>query len=165
MVCRKIEKTAGLLIALFIVTSALIYVPEWDTVGIARNCHILQRLGYSFFHTSLVHAAVNAWCLLSILFLYEVSWRRIGCAYVIAITVPGFVLSAVPTVGLSALCFALMGSIAFQVRRKLYYNGCMALYIAIGMVLPSVNGWIHLYCYLAGLLVGFLNMPVPCRRK
>ena len=161
---KEIEKTAGLLIALYILTSAIIYVPDWNVVGVARGCDILQRLGYSFFHASLIHAAVNAWCFISILFLYEITWRQMTVAYIIAVAVPEFVLSSVPTVGLSALCFALLGSIALEVKRKLYYNGCMALYIALGFLFPLVNGWLHLYSYVAGLFVGLLNMPIPCRR-
>lgn len=165
MVCRTIEKTAGLLIAFLILILAMIYVPDWESVGVSCECGILQRLSYSFFHASFIHAVVNIWCFLSILFLYEVTWWRLATAFMIAIAVPGFVLSSVPTVGLSAVCFALLGSIAFQVKRKLYYNGCMALYIALGFFFPLVNGWLHLYSYVAGLFVGFLNMPIPCRRK
>lgn len=165
MVCGKIEKTAGLLIVFYVLTSAMIYVPNWDIVGVSRGCNILQRLGYSFFHASFIHAAINAWCFISILFLYEITWRRMAVAYIIAVAVPEFVLSTIPTVGLSAVCFALFGSIAFQVKRKLYYNGCMALYIALGFLFPLVNGWLHLYSYVAGLFVGFINMPIQCRRK
>lgn len=162
--CRVIEKTAALFIAVFIIAASFIYVPDWNVVGVARGCGILQRLGYSFFHASFVHAALNAWCFISVLFLYEITWPRLAVAYVIAVAVPEFILSSVPTVGLSAVCFALLGSLAFQVKRKLYYNGCIALYIVLGFLFPLVNGWLHLYSYVAGLLVGFLNMPIPCRK-
>lgn len=165
MVCGKIEKATGLLIVVFILLSSLIYVPDWSVVGVSNGCDILQRLGYSFFHASFLHGAVNAWCFISILFIYDVLWGRLIAAYLIAVAAPDFVLSSTPTVGLSAVCFALLGSIAFQVKRKLYYNGCMALYIAVGFLFPLVNGWLHLYSYVAGLIVGFLNMPIPCRRK
>ena len=164
MVCGKIEKTAGLLIAVYALVSALIYVPDWNLVGVTANCGILQRLGYSFFHASIFHALINAWCFISILFIYDITWWRIAVAYLIAVAAPDVVLSSTPTVGLSAVCFALLGSIAFMVKRKLYYNGCMALYIALGFMFPLVNGWLHIYSYVAGLLVGFLNMPIPCRR-
>lgn len=163
--CKEIEKTVGLLIAAYVIASALIYVPDWNVVGATADCGILQRLGYSFFHASLLHAAINAWCFISILFIYDVTWWRIAVAYLIAVSAPDVVLSSTPTVGLSAVCFALLGSIAFQVKRKLYYNGCMALYIVLGFLFPLVNGWLHLYSYVAGLLVGSLNMPIPCRRK
>lgn len=165
MVRGKIEKTSGLLITAAILLSAMVYVPDWSVVGVSKDCDILQRIGYSIFHASFIHAAVNAWCFVSILFLYEVSWCKMFLAYVIAVAVPDFVLSTTPTVGLSAVCFALLGMVAFQVKRKLYYNGCMALYIALGFLFPLVNGWLHLYSYVAGLLVGFLNMPIPCRKR
>lgn len=165
MVRGKIEKTTGLLIAAAILLSAMIYVPDWYIVGVSKGCDILQRIGYSVFHASFIHAAVNAWCFVSILFLYDVSWWKMSLAYVIAVAVPDCVLSTTPTVGLSAVCFALLGMVAFEVKRKLYYNGCMALYIALGFLFPLVNGWLHLYSYVAGLLVGFLNMPIPCRKR
>ena len=165
MVRRKGEKISGLLIAAAVLLSALIYVPDWSIVGVFNGCDILQRFGYSFFHTSFIHAAVNAWCFLSVLFLHNITWRRLLAAFAIAVAVPDFVLSDIPTVGLSAVCFALLGSIAFQVERKLYYNGCMAIYIALGFLFPLVNGWLHLYSYVAGLLVGFLNMPIPCGKR
>lgn len=165
MVRGKIEKTAGLLIAAYVLASTLIYAPDWDVVGATANCGILQRLGYSFFHASLLHATINAWCFLSILFLYNVTWWHMSVAYAIAAAAPDFILSTTPTVGLSAVCFAMLGMIAFQVKRKTYYHGCMALYIAIGFIFPLVNGWLHFYSYVAGLLVGFLNMPIPCGRK
>lgn len=165
MVRQTIEKTTGLIIAAAILMSALICVPDWYAVGVFRGCNILQRLGFSFFHASLLHAAVNAWCFLSILFIHNVSWARMIVAFIIAVVAPDLVLSDVPTVGLSAVCFALLGSIAFEVGRKIYYNGCMALYIFLGFLFPNVNGWLHLYSYLAGLLVGLLVMPIPCRRR
>lgn len=165
MVCGKIEKTTGLLIVAYILLSSMIYVPDWSVVGVSIGCDFLQRIGYSFFHASFLHAAINAWCFVSILFLYKVTWLRIIVAYAIAVSVPDFVLSSTPTVGLSAVCFVLLGSITFQVKRKLYYNVCMALYIAIGFLFPLVNGWLHLYSYVAGLIVGFINMPIPCRKK
>lgn len=149
----------------YVIASALIYVPDWNAVGVTAGCGMLQRFGYSFFHASLLHAAINAWCFISILFLYDVTWLYMIIAYIIAVVAPNFVLSSSPTVGLSAVCFALLGMIAFRVQRKIYYNGCMALYIALGFLFPLVNGWLHLYSYVAGLFVGFLNMPIPCKRK
>lgn len=164
MVCSKIEKAVGLLIALYIVISAMLYSPDWNAVGVSRGCDFSQRLSYSFFHASFFHAALNAWCFISILFLYDVPWTRLLAAFFIAVAAPDFALSSVPTVGLSAVCFALLGTLAFQVKRKLYYNSWMAVYISLGFLFPLVNGWIHLYCYLAGLCVGLLIFPIPCRR-
>lgn len=165
MVQRKIEKTTGLLISCVVVFASLIFVPDWNMVGVSMRCGLLQRLGYSLFHASIPHALINAWCFISIIFLYEVKIWQLIIAYLIAVCVPDFTLSITPTVGLSAVCFALYGMILFQVKRKVYYNACMAAYILVGFIFTQVNGWIHLYTYVAGLLVGFLTMPIPCRKK
>lgn len=164
MVRSTFQTSAALLIPISILALAVIYSPDWSAVGICRGCGLSQRFAYSFFHASFIHAALNAWCFLSILFVYSVSLLRIAVAYLIAVAAPDFVLSSVPTVGLSALCFALLGSIAFQVRRRLYYNACMALYIALGFLFPLVNAWLHLYSYVAGLIVGLLTIPLPCSK-
>lgn len=165
MVRRKIEKTTALLIAGYIIVSSLFFVPDWNMVGLSYGCGIMHRIGYSFFHVSFLHALLNAWCLLSLLFIYDLSFWQIVSAYFIAAAAPDFVISPTPTVGLSGLCFALLGMIAFRVERKIYYNACMALYVAVGFLFPLVNGWLHLYSYVAGLLVGFFNMPIQCKSK
>ena len=90
-------------------------------------------------------------------------------AYVIAVTVPvdtlgSFINIASPTVGLSAVVFVLFGSISFEVVRKWYYQGWMLLYLVVGFLFPNTNAWLHLYCYLAGLLVALLNKPVKSRQ-
>lgn len=165
MVFGKIEKTSGLLISISAVVASLIFVPDWTFVGVWSGCGIVQRLCYSLFHASLLHAVLNAWCFLSVVFLYKIKMWQLIIAYTIAVSVPDFVLLTIPTVGLSAVCFALFGIIAFQVKRKIYYNVYMAAYITIGLIFPQVNGWLHLYSYVAGLLVGFLTMPIPCRKR
>ena len=120
---------------------------------------------YPFFHASFLHAAVNVWCLLSIVFIHDVSLWRLLAAYVAAVLVPGFLLSDVPTVGLSCVCYFLLGSLLFEVERKMWFLFCMAIYIAVGFLLPSVNALVHLYGYLAGLMVGMLNAPLSCFRR
>lgn len=165
MYCGKIEKTIGLFISIIAVITSLIFVPDWNVVGVYVRCGLLQRLGYSLFHASLFHAVINAWCFLSIIFLYAVKAWQLIVAYLIAVSVPDFALSLTPTVGLSSVCFALFGMILFQVKRKVYYNVCMASYILFGFIFTQVNGWLHLYSYVAGLLVGLLNMPIQCPKK
>lgn len=165
MVRQKEAKNAALLTAVVIILMSFTYVPDWSVVGIAGGCPLAARLVYSFFHASPVHAVVNAWCLLCIVFIYDVSIWRLLTAYIVAVVVPGFLLSDMPTVGLSCVCYFLLGSLIFEVKRKLYFMSCMALYIAVGFLFPSVNAVIHVYGYLAGLLVGLLNAPVSCFRR
>lgn len=183
MVRGKKAKTAALVhVAVCIVVSAIVpyALPHGlYAVGICKDCSVLARLAYSFFHVSLMHALVNGWCLLSIVFVYDVTLYSLAIAYITAVTFPIDTLSdimpcalpqGVPTVGLSAVCFSLLGQIAFQVKRKLYYQVWVLSFVAIGFILPPLcsvcgytiaapNNILHLYCYVVGLLVGFLNSP------
>lgn len=166
-------KLAALLTALVILVVSLACIPGWSpgfmpylgNVGVACGSPLSARLLYSFFHASPLHAIVNVWCLLSIVFIYDVSVFRLLTAYVVAVLAPCFLLSDVPTVGLSCVCWFLLGSLIFQVRRKIWFLSCMALYLAVGFLFPSVNALIHIYGYLAGLLVGLLNAPLSCFRR
>lgn len=181
MVRGKETKNAALMLTATCITvyvlSALGGFPV-EKVGICKDCSVLARLAYSFFHASLLHALINCWCLLSIAFVYDLPINRLFVAYIIAVTFPvntigsvfGGLPVEVPTVGLSAVCFALLGMASFQVRRKLYYHSFLLSFIALGFLIPllgaryglpvaSPNNILHLYCYVAGLLVGFLNSP------
>ncbi len=174
MVRRKETKTTALVLtAVCTILSAVQYVSAWPQlheVGICRDCSFLARLSYSFFHANIIHTLINCWCLLSVVFVYDVTPCYILLAYGIAVTTP-VNYSDTPTVGLSAVCFALLGMIMFQVRRKFVYNTWVLSFILAGYALPhlcslcgcyiaSPNNMLHLYCYVVGLLVGFLNSPV-----
>lgn len=165
MVRRQKEKTLTLAFAVAVLMLAAFCHPAPDTVGIHIHCGIVQRLVYSFFHASIVHTLLNVWCLLSVVFIYNVRLSHLALAFLIAVLTPSCVLSDTPTVGLSALCFALLGLIIPQVKDKIYYNTTIAAMIAVGFFFPGINGAIHLYSYVAGLLVGLINTPIPCKRK
>lgn len=162
---RNISKSISLVVAVTILAGTLVYVPDWSVVGVFRDCPLIARFGYSFFHSSVLHAFVNAWCLLGIVFLYDVSPWRLLSAYIIAVFVPDIALSDIPTVGLSCICYTLLGSLSFEVRRKMYFQLCMILYIAVGFLFSTVNVAIHVYGYAAGLIVGLLNLTLSCLRK
>jgi len=181
MVRRKKTKTTTLILT---VICLLLSAVQWAArfpladVAIYKGCPIFARLTYSFFHASMPHALINCWCLLSIVFIYDISISSLIIAYITAVTFPidttssvfgGFVAD-VPTVGLSAVCFSLLGQIAFQVKHKRLFHTWVLSFIAIGFTLPPIcsvcgyaiatpNNTIHIYCYVAGLLVGFLNSP------
>lgn len=157
-------KTLALILAVVILAVSVTVHPQWTEIGISKNCNLQARLIYPFFHASFIHAFVNVWCLLGIVFLYDISFWRLLTAYIVAIFVPETLLSDIPTVGLSCVCYTLLGSLIFEVKRKLYFLLSMAVYIAVGFLFPAINASIHVYGYLAGLLVGLLNAPISCFR-
>ncbi len=130
---------------------------------ISRGEPFANRFLYHFYHTSFLHYAMNVWCLVSAVFAFDLAVSDLTAAYIIASFVP--VVWSSPTIGLSGICFALLGRCSFLVRRKLHYHYFMALFIIVGLITPKVNGFIHLYCYVAGILYGLLIHPIKWQTK
>lgn len=168
---KKMGKITSLVIAVIVCGLSWQNVQDWSAVGIYSGCGIAGRLLYHFFHANLLHAIINAWCLLSVVFIYNVSFGRLLLAYVIAAMLPIDTLQALigglntPTVGLSGMVFVLFGAISFEVGRKWYYQAWMVFYLAIGFLFPNTNAWVHLYCYMAGFAVALLNKPIKITRN
>lgn len=160
MVKKKAAKATSLLVSILMFCFSLQDIVDWSAVGIFTGCRLGCRFSYPFYHVGVLHALLNAWCLLSVVFIYDISLLRLCFAYIIAVLVPSFCLSNIPTVGLSGIVFALFGSISFEVERKVYYQLWMIVYLIIGFLFPNTNAWVHLYSYLAGCMVALLNKPV-----
>ena len=171
MAKREAEKTTALVYVAVIFILAVVHAvtewPELTQVAVCEDCSLFARMAYPLFHSSLLHAILNAWCLLSIVFIYDVSWLYLITAYLIAVSCPALV-SCSPTVGASGICFALLGMISFQTLRRFFFHGWMAMIIASGFVMPYLasrlfglnvaqpNNWLHIWCYLIGLIAGYL---------
>lgn len=162
---KRIALALSVLILIIPLFSFLVpgLIPPPARFGIACCPSPLARLSYPFFHASIFHAALNAWCLLSVVFLYDISFPRLLAALIAGAAVPDCCLSSTPTVGLSCLCFFLLASITPRVPRKRYYSASLLFYIAIGFLFPSVNPLIHLYGYFAGLAFGLISTILPHR--
>lgn len=157
---KKTTKVAALLISIMVLCLTFQNISDWSAVGIHIGCGFKQRLLYSFCHVNLIHAMLNAWCMLSIVFIYDIKIFRFLYAYIIAAAVPSFCLSEIPTVGLSGVVFVLFGSISFEVGKKAYYQLWMLAYLIAGFFFPNTNAWIHIYCYLAGCVLALFNKPI-----
>lgn len=163
----KVEKPASLCLAMSVTFITLFCTPEWEAVGLYRGCSMIGRCVYHIFHASIWHALLNLWCFLSIVFIYHVRWLRIIAAYIMAASVPSLLLSDTPVVGLSAVCYALLGLHFSSVSsgRRIPYLIHIALYLCVGFILPAVSGFVHLYCFVFGLLMALLNTPYRCSVK
>lgn len=151
--------------AMLLLTSILCS-PDFGRVGLYDGCTIIGRLAYPFFHANVFHAVINVYCLLSIVFLYETSLFRLLVAYLIAVSVPVGMLNSwvggfcVPSVGLSGVLFVLLGTHSCSVQRKLYYQAYMLSFIMIGFFIKNMNAVLHLYCYVVGVVVSFVERQV-----
>ena len=170
METRKVEKIASLVIAVLVMVLSFYKTDLWEDVGIYAGCGLSGRFLYSFFHANFLHAALNVWCFLSVMFIYDVSIWRLLLAFAVASSFPVNMLHSLtggfmtPTVGLSAVVFFLFASISFEVVRKWYYQGWMLFYLVIGFIFPNTNAVLHLYCYLCGFLYALLNKPIKISR-
>lgn len=204
MVRRKKAKTASLVLVAACLTVSLVQIivatvpcafplgfatvsvasaSGLSSVAISAGCPLLPRLLYSFFHASLLHCLVNSWCLLSVVFYYDLPLSSLLLAYITAATFPvdtictvlGGSAAEIPTIGLSGICFSLLAQASFHARRKLYFHLYIAFFLLLSTAFPylcSVCGYaiatpntpLHIYCYVAGLIVGFLNSPAPWQR-
>lgn len=170
MAQETLSRATSLALAATIIIINLLSDADGEAVGIMQGVSLFNRITYSFFHASFLHAFMNVWCLLSIVFIYPISIWSLIVAFGIAASFPVDTLCGIspifcftiPTIGLSGVCFALMGRISFMVSRKWYYQGWLIFYLILGFLFPNTNGWLHLYCYLMGMLVGFLNKPLKC---
>lgn len=163
MVQETLSRAAALTLAAIVMFIYVFIDIAPEDVGIMQGVTFSNRLTYSFFHASFLHALINVWCLLSVVFMYPISIWSLLMAFAVAISFPIDVVSVtMPTIGLSGVCFALMGRISFMVRRKWYYQAWLWFYILLGFLFPNTNGWLHLYCYLMGALIGFFNKPLRC---
>lgn len=161
MVQKKKTKIFALILASVIALLSLpdipafLNIPSISTIGITANPHILSRILFHFFHASPVHAVINLWCILSAFFLCGLSIPRFFAAWIIAAAAPSCCLSDIPTLGLSAICFAAWGILTPSVPKKLDFILPAIIYIAIGFFFPQVNALIHLYSFTAGIIFGY----------
>lgn len=165
---RKVEKASSLWLSLILICIAVaLGHTDWHSVGLYAGGPWWGRFSYEFFHANLLHAALNCWCLLSVVFLYEVRWPRLLLAFAVAASVPAgalsgyFVSLCTPSIGLSGMVYALFGLLSFDVRRRWYYQGCMVMYLTLGFFLPNSSAVVHLWCYA----LGFLCAAVRCLYK
>lgn len=146
------------------VASALV-CPSWRHVGLYAHCPLLNRLVYPFFHAGLLHAALNVWCLLIVVFYYGTRLPFLALAWLAAASVPSLFVGPSPVVGISGIVFFLFGTLSCFVARKAYWQKWMAFYLVCGFLLPKVSGAVHLWCYAWGTLVSLLCALAERRRN
>jgi hypothetical protein len=140
--------------------------PEITAISLHPGGGIASRFSYPFFHTSFLHAMMNCWCLISIVFIYDVSLISLIAGYATAITYPVGLLSQLYsephfTIGFSGVCYYLLGRVSLNVKEKAYWQICICTTILIGFIFPhTIDVWLHVYCYMFGLIGAFLNKKV-----
>lgn len=121
-------------------------------VGFYSDCPLWNHIAYSFSHANIFHLAVN----LIVLWSIKNKMQTIP-ALIIAIVasyLPMYVSS--PTVGLSGFLFAVFGLMWGKTGRLLDAVKKVMPFIIITMLIPNMNGLLHLYTFGIGFMTGFL---------
>ena len=160
MVRAKEAKISALVYVAAAIAICFFDVPL-EKVGICKGCALGPRLLHPFFHASFLHAIVNGWVLLSLVFIFDTTFIELLLAYVAAVTVPVSLLGiTIPTVGASGAIYFLCGYHSWRNRNKWKWHAWWAFFIGIGFFFPASNALLHLWCYAVGVAVGFLNTPL-----
>ena len=76
--------TAGKWLALSVSVAVLLLSFAGPVAGVYVGCPWWNRLAYPFIHASFLHAFCNAWCLLSLVFYYNLHWWKVAASFAIA---------------------------------------------------------------------------------
>lgn len=128
-----------------------------ENFGLRSGCSWAERLLYPFLHANIFHALANIY-VLELCRRAEPLLFVLPCSYLIAVSYP--LAGAAPVIGLSGIVYACMGHISARVRRKPRFHLIVAAYILLGLFFPSVAVWLHAYCYVLGIVHGYITQPL-----
>lgn len=138
--------------AVLTILSILMFPYSSTGAGFSSDSGLIPHLAYPFIHANVWHMACNLFVLWGIR-------NRLDTipAYIIAVAMSWMPMWVdKPTTGMSGLLFAMFGIMWGRTGMawKCVKTGLPV--ILTMMLIPNVNGMLHLYCYAAGFTVGFL---------
>ncbi len=169
MPSRSFAKATSLvvsLVTLLLSVAGAIGLLSFDGVGILPGGPLWCRLVHPFVHAGVLHALLNVYVFLQLVFFFPVRLRHLLLAYVVSCSCPemlalwspsllhGLFLHGSCVAGLSGVVFFLLGLVTVHVARPLRF--CMVLlgWQFFGMTLGTMAVGMHLYCYVIGVLAG-----------
>lgn len=124
-------------------------------MGYFHGCAILNRVWFPLFHANVWHLIVNCYAACVCLNARMLRWRLLLPFLLAASFAASWVSNmSAPTVGASAAIYAMMG-LNMSGCRKWKYWGFMAMGLAVGFLLPSVNGVVHVATFAVGFAAGW----------
>ena len=135
--------------------------PDPHRYGLAATSPWWSGATYMFLHASFIHLGMNLWVLHQL--LRHVSWKGLAAAFATGALIPGFCLTAAPTVGMSGALFAAIGMMWYKFRdfrrSQAYFCALIALGFAAWALGAPVNPFVHIWCYAIGFIIGILTKP------
>lgn len=121
--------------------------------GFTHDSSVTTHLLYSFAHVNIWHLACN----LMVLWMIK-NKMAVAPAFIIAVIASYLPMyGSSPTVGMSGMLFAMFGIMWGKINKRKEALRAGLPTIIITMLIPGVNGLLHLYCYLLGIAWGTLR--------
>ncbi len=129
---------------------------SFEHIGFYYDCPFINHIAYSVFHVNVFHLLINLMVLWNIRNRIDVLF-----SFLIAVAasfLPMFVED--PTMGLSGFLFSAFGIMWGHTGRLNEAAKKVMPFIIFTMLLPNINGLLHLYCFWIGFCVGFLSARI-----
>ncbi len=148
---------------LFVITFILVYSFFGLELGYTDKSGILSHFTYMFQHINIIHLLLNSF---SFIVVWIALQKHVKHLYILPMFLIAFVASflpyasfATPTVGVSGVVYAMMGILALYLRKKNLAIFLLSVLIAliISYFVPNSNFFIHLYCFLGGVVYGMFD--------
>ena len=118
------------------------------------DASLLPHLSFALFHANVFHLAAN----ILTLHLLQPTGRDLATGYLISLAASFAAVTAAPTVGFSGALYAIIGMRTTLFRGRFTApKAWFAAFLLAGLVLPRVNGLLHLLCFAAGAVVQFIR--------
>lgn len=135
-----------------------------EDISLYKSSSTWTRATYMIAHTSIMHLAVNAWCVITIASRKDTRLTEIAAALVIALIIP---VSAIPASGMageSAAVFATLGMITAKSPEWKKYAAISTAFVAAGFAMPGIAAAAHAYAYIMGVLYGLSTMEYEWKK-
>lgn len=115
---------------------------------------LLPHLLFPLFHANVFHLAANLFT--ASLLRYDL--RDLLLAYLISLAASFAAIAQLPTMGFSGILYVLIGmrTTLFKGRFN-FWKGYFVAFLLAGLVMPRVNGLLHILCFIGGLAVRFIR--------
>lgn len=156
---REQKKDIALIISAILLVLSVMNI---HVNGICKGCSIIDRLTYSFYHANIVHACINIYVYLGMVFLLGSSMLDMVVAYIICVCVPPLMLTHTTTIGLSGFVYALIGLKTFYVTNPIKYTLSVIIPLIFTSFFPYVAFGVHIWCYAVGVICSII---ILCAKK
>lgn len=152
-----------IILSIILLTVFILSHNHQSDYGYYKGSSFVLHIIYPFFHANIIHLAGNIFAL----YFACKHIKQLFYAYIISVLSSFIAYSPLPTIGLSGVIYAFVGLLGFLPNKNISKGakGLFLSYIVIGLIVPSLNGVLHLCCVVIGSILFSINKWFYERRK